>query len=105
MFTYCVTFRIADRTVNGKTYAERREMLIENARKEKGGFWEETTSFLLVESSLTTPEFAKRTCTDLSLEHDLVLVFDPSDMSASYYGALEHLDVLKSFFPALKKAP
>lgn len=102
---YCVTFRIADRTVGGKTYNERRNLLIENANKEKIGYWEETTSFLLVSSALNTPDFAKRVCQGLSADYDMVLVFDPTDMSASYFGALQHVDVLRSFFPKLKKVP
>jgi hypothetical protein len=105
MSTYCVTFRLADRTLNGKTYAERRELLIANARKEQAGYWEETTSFILVESSLDTNAFSKRVCTGLSAEYDMVVVFDPTDMSACYFGAVQHADVLASFFPKLKKSP
>ena len=105
MSTYCITFRIANRTINGRTYDQRREQLIENARKAKGGYWEETTSFILAESGLNTDVYAKQVSDGLSATDDLVVVFDPADMSASYFGALKHVDVLRSFFPKLKKVP
>lgn len=105
MFTYCVTFRIADKTINGKTYAQRREMLIENIRKEGVGYWEETTSFFLVESSDDTDTVAQAACKGLSAKDDIVVVFDPSDMSMGYFGPITHLEVLKSFFGVTKKVP
>ncbi len=107
MFTYCVTFRIADKTVGGKAYDDRRQLLINNVYpKDGGGYWEETTSFFLVQSSLGTPEFSAKACKGLSANDDLVVVFDPSDMSACYFGPVAHPDVLKHFFPKfLKKLP
>jgi len=102
-YTYCITFRIADKAVRGATYAQRRQKLIDNAREENLGYWEETTSFILAESALSTPQFAARVCAGLSEADDMVVVFDPSDMSASYFGVLQHADVLRSFFPGLKK--
>lgn len=105
MWAYYITFRIADRTVNGATHDDRRLSLIENARKANAGYWEDTTSFMLVESNLNTPTFAAQVCAGLSKEYDMVVVIDPSDKSASYFGAVRELDVLKSFFPGLKKVP
>lgn len=105
MSNYCVTFRIADKTVGGKKYDERRQTLVDNARKDNEGYWEETTSFLLVGSSLDTPSFTRKVCKGLSAADDLVVVFDPDDMSANYFGPLEHVEVLKSFFPRLQKLP
>lgn len=102
---YCITFRIANKTVGGKTYEDRRKLLMDNARTEKMGFWDETTSFVLAQSTLNTPDFAKRVCAGLSEADDLVVVFDPTDMSANYFGPLKHRDVLASFFPKLKKLP
>ena len=99
---YCVTFRIANRTINGRTYDERREMLINNVRKERMGYWDEPTSFILVESALDTPSFARRAVSGLPHD-DLVFVFDPADMSACYFGAVKNEDVLLSFFPKAKK--
>lgn len=102
-WNYCVTFRIANKTVGGQTYDDRYTMLNENVRQQGMGCWAETTSFFVVESSLDTPTLTARVCKGLSAAEDMVLVFDPSDMSASYFGALEHVDVLRTFFPKLKK--
>lgn len=103
MSTYCVTFRIADKTINGRTYGERYQQLVDNVYT-ANGYWDETTSFLLVSSELSTPAFATKACKGLSAQDDIVVVFDPTDMSASYFGPLKHPNVLSSFFPALKKA-
>ena len=53
MANYCVTFRIADKAVGGKTSVDRRQALIDNADDGSDGYWEETTSFLLVGSRLS----------------------------------------------------
>ena len=98
-WTYCVTFRIADKVVNGKSYSERYEAFMDDVRAEKGGFWAETTSFMFVESSLLTPDFSKRIVKNLSAQHDTVVVFDPEDMSACYFGQVDSSDVLTSFLP------
>jgi hypothetical protein len=103
MSTYCITFRIADKLVSGKTYAERYQQLVDNVYTDSG-YWDETTSFLLVSSELSTPAFATKACKGLSAKDDIVVVFDPSDMSACYFGPVNHPDVLATFFAGLKKA-
>lgn len=101
-WTYCVTFRIKNVTVGGRTYQERYNSIIENAN-EGEGLWTDPTSFLLISSNLSTPKFAANVVKGLSRQHDMAFVFDPSDMSACYFGAVEHEDVLLSFFPNAKK--
>ena len=103
--TYYVSTRIANKSVAGKSYDERRDQLIDNIRTEGSGFWQDTTSFYIVESSLNTDAFAAKAAKALSRADDMLLVFDTSDMSASYFGVIAHLDVLKSFFPKLKNVP
>ncbi|WP_114947567.1 hypothetical protein [Microvirga calopogonii] len=103
MFTYCVTFRIGNGTVEGKTYQDRYNQLLDNITGEGGAYWGEPTSFYFVQSSLITPEFSKKTVRGLSPKDDLVVVFDPSDMSANYFGPIEHVDVLLGFLPTAKK--
>lgn len=105
MSTYCITFRIADQTVNGKSYVERRAALVEAAHRDNDGYWEETTSFILAGSALDTDTFAKRVVRPLSSAHDMAVIFDPADMSACGFGKIENFDVLRSFFPKLKKLP
>lgn len=104
MANYHLTFRIADKTVGGKSYADRRQQLIDNVYSDNG-FWDEPTSFILVHSGLNTPDFAKLASKGLSPADDLVLVFDPEDQSASCFGKVEHFDVLRSFLPNVKKLP
>jgi hypothetical protein len=103
MSNYSITFRIANVTVNGLTYDQRRAGLVENAREKGMGYWDETTSFLFVESSLSTSAFGKRVVTGLSAKYDMAVIFDPQDMSACYFGAVQHTDVLLSFLPNAKK--
>lgn len=102
MFTYCITFRIAYKVVAGRSYTVRRQTLIDNASSEGMGCWDEATSFILAGSRFSTSDFAERVCRGLSVADDMVVVFDPVDMSASYFGALQHVEVLHSFLPRLK---
>lgn len=105
-YTYAISFRIADKTVGGKTYEDRRQSLIDGARASgEMGFWDGTTSFILVESDMTTGAIAKSACKGLSEKDDMLFLFDPADMSAYYFGAVPHTDVLGTFFPKLKKLP
>ncbi|NOJ44919.1 hypothetical protein [Bradyrhizobium archetypum] len=101
--TYCVSFRLANKRLNGKTYDERRQQLIDNIHTKGCGYWDETTSFFLITSDLSTDAFASKACKGLSADEDMLFVFDPSDMSACYFGAVEYPDVLRSFFQRLKK--
>jgi hypothetical protein len=103
MSTYAITFRIKNATVNGLTYDERRAALVENARAEELGYWDETTSFILVESNKATDIIAKRVVAGLSPKHDMLVIFDPADMSCCYFGAINYEEVLLSFFPKARK--
>jgi hypothetical protein len=82
---------------------ERRLLLIDNVCTEGMGYWDEPTSFFAVESNLNTEPFAAKACKGLSASEDLVFIFDPTDMSACYFGAVKDVAVLQSFFPKLKK--
>jgi hypothetical protein len=98
MATYAITFRIGNVTVNGKTYDERRAALVDSARTEGMGYWDETTSFFMVESLKSTDALGRAVSASLSAKHDMVVVFDPADMSACYFGAVKYEEVLRSFF-------
>ena len=95
---YCVTFRIKNATVDGKTYRERYNSIIANAN-EGSGLWTDQSSFLLIASDLHTEEFARNVVKDLSRRHDMAFVFDPQDMTACYFGAVATEEILLSFFP------
>ena len=104
MTTYCVTFRVADQTVGGRTYSERRQSIID-AVYSSDGYWEETTSFILASSALDTNSFAAKAAGGLSEAHDMLVAFDPADMSVAYFGAIKRADVLATFFRYVKKLP
>lgn len=104
MSTYCITFRVANKTVGGKTYDDRRNSII-NAVYSGNGYWDETTSFILANSDLETSALAKKASAALSADDDLLVAFDPGDMSASYFGDLKDEAVLASFFAVLHQVP
>lgn len=99
MSTYSVTFRISDAPVGGRTYQQRYDGLMDRLRELGLGYWTEPTSFALIESNEDTISFAQRIVRGLSAQHDMLFTFDPSDMSACYFGPLASEDVLRSFFP------
>lgn len=94
---YCMSFRIANLTVNGRTYNDRRQALIKAVRC-GAGFWDGTTSFCLVESLLDTNTLTKCASAALSAEYDQLVVFRPADMSMCHFGHVVDVDILKSFF-------
>ena len=104
MAYYAVTFRIADKTIGNATYTERRQRLIDNVMAGMG-YWEETTSFFLVESPLDTLSFGQKAVGGLSARDDMVVIFDIGDQSGCYFGPVKHADVLTSFLPLAKKLP
>ncbi len=95
--TYFVTFRIAPITINGIRPEDRYRSVIERARGQ-GSFWEESLSFIMTQSTLLTPEFGAHVSADLSRAHDVLIAFDPTDMSMCYFGPIEQEHALKSFF-------
>ncbi|MDM9619062.1 hypothetical protein [Rhizobium sp. S96] len=103
MATYFLSFRIADKTVNGKTYSERREAMINAVHSQGNGFWEGTTSFICLESPLSTWNIAAKASAPLSKNDDMLVIFDPSDMSMAHFGKIDHPAALESFFNVTKK--
>lgn len=102
MAYYSISVRIAAQTANGRTYDERRQSVIDAARRAEAGYWDSTTSFMLAESPLQTVEFAQEVCAGLSRQHDMAVIYDPGDMSMCYFGQVHAEDVLRSFFTAGK---
>ncbi len=105
IYTYCITFRVANKTIGGKSYDERRQSIVDAVRTDNSGYWDETTSFFLVESDLGTQDLAAQAASGLSAGHDMLAAFDPSDMSVAYFGSIKEPDVLASFFKTAKKVP
>lgn len=100
---YLVSFRVSDKTIDGKTYQNRYDTLVENLAHGSDGFWFDTTSFYIVGSTENTGAFARRVVRGLSSKHDMLFAFDPEDMSACCFGAIQAEDVLVSFFPRLER--
>lgn len=75
------------------------------ARQADAGFWDATTSFIIAQSPLNTEVFAAALAKGLSAKHDMLVVFDPTDMSMSYFGVVNAPDVLCTFFKHSKKLP
>lgn len=103
MSTYFVAIRIANKTVNGDTYDERRQSVINNIYDEGQGYWDEMTSLFILNSDLSTSALARQAASGLSEDDDLLIVFDPEDMSLAYFGPFEHPLVLTSFFKGARK--
>lgn len=102
MSTYFVTFRIADETISGQSYAKRRQSIID-AIYNKQGYWEETTSFVIAVSTLDTKSFATKASAGLCVKNDILVAFDPEDMSMAYFGPVEFPNALASFFETTTK--
>lgn len=103
MNTYFISFRISDQSAGGKTYDERRDLLIAAARRAEAGFWDGTTSFFIAQSNMSTFDFAASLASGLAKSVDMLVVFDPSDMSLAHFGAVSEPDILESFFDFKKK--
>jgi hypothetical protein len=104
MYLYCITFKLADGIADTGTYEDRYRALMRNIDSvKKGGYWTETTSFILLQSTLSTPDLCAALTKGLSETKDLLVVFDHSDMSLAYFGAISEPEVLGSFFKTRKK--
>lgn len=103
MEDYWVSFRISDKTIGGETYSERREALIGAVLDESKGYWDETTSFLLVRTSRTIDQLASAAKAAIALSEDLVVMRKLSVKTARYVGALSDKDIFH-FMEYLERA-
>lgn len=103
MESYWVTFRLdAD-----AGYSKRYNALLEALGKVRGqgGSWGEPTSFWLVQSTLGIDAFTKTLASGLNAKTDLLVVRFLAKDDSRYFGNVEHLGVLKTFMPNIKKLP
>ena len=98
MATYCISFRIGEVDTWVGSAAERRQSLIDAAYQASDGYWDETTSFIIAGMNLDTPGALAEIVRGLDQSVDLVIVFDPADMSLSRFGNFSAPEVLDSFF-------
>lgn len=101
MALYWVTIRIK----RDAGYDDRYQGFLDALQKAKQkGFWSEPTSFWFVESALEIDAFAKTISAPLNSATDMLLTRKIAADEARYFGAVEHVEVLKSFIPNAKKA-
>jgi len=102
MATYWVTFRIADKTVDGETYATRHKALTDTINLHCSNWWVESTSFLLFESKNTLDQLAGVLKASVS-DEDLFLIRACEGANARIYGNVSDDDVF-TLMPYLKYA-
>lgn len=99
MAVYWITFRIAD----DDTYEERYVALVEAIKGASSKFWEETTSFILFESSQNMAGIAAITKAAIDASQDLALIGMPDFKSATVIGPVSDQDLF-NLMPFTKKA-
>lgn len=103
MNSIAISFRIADKTINGRTYDERYEALIEAVRGIiEGKHWDQSTAFILVQTNMTTERVCDTCCKALEPSHDLVLVMSVTH-KAAYIGGKNDDNDIYSIIEFLKK--
>lgn len=102
MATYWVTFRIADKTVNGESYETRYNALTTTISAHCSQWWVESTSFLLFESKHTLDQLAAA-LKDVVATDDLFLIRAAEGANARIHGDIKDPDVFK-LMPYLKYA-
>lgn len=106
MRTLAISYRISNKSVNGNGYKERRQSLIDAVTAHSHRHWMEATSFILARTKMNVPAMARTISVELSETDDFVVVFDPSDMSWSYFGNVHHPEVLKELLkPQRRNTP
>ncbi|UUP19519.1 hypothetical protein [Nitratireductor thuwali] len=97
MSVYAISFRIADRTTGYGSYDERYTSVVEATQAlTQGRYWEETTSFLVLESSHDSSASLATSIEDLALFDpavDLLLVINLSRKGFAVRGKNDDPDV------------
>ena len=74
MAVFWISFRIADKTVNGKTYNQRRDGLETAIGSVSSAWWKETTSFIVFETRQTLETVARTIKREIAPACDLFLI-------------------------------
>jgi hypothetical protein len=96
---YWISFRLED----GRTYSDRYDGLTAAFRKCGTLLWEETTSFVLLRSTLNIDQLAAALSKPIDLDTDMILVRELNAKSARIAGVFYDKDLLE-FLPYLKYA-
>ncbi|GLS29306.1 hypothetical protein SAMN04488498_113108 [Mesorhizobium albiziae] len=104
MADYWVTFRIA----SDSTYNDRYGGMVKAMAAMRGSqnaSWAEPTSFWLVQSASGLDALVKALTAPLNAKTDILVARNMNDGHVRYFGELSRPDVLKLFFPSMKKVP
>ena len=99
MPNYWMTFRIKQ----DASYDDRYDGMMSAIEKVRQGIWAEPTSFMFVESHLEIGDLVRTAANSLNPKTDVLVARYIDKDGSRYFGAVEHLDVLKSFLPNIKK--
>lgn len=104
MATYWMTFRIAERRVDGRDDDDRRAALYETVRLATNRqWWKEPTSFVLFRSEYSITDTVDAIRTAISEQHDLVLLRDLDTKAARVLGVVEDTDLF-DLMPYVERA-
>lgn len=101
MATYWITFRIEQRTVNGRSYAERYEALQQAVLGSATRYWQEPTSFIAFETSASIDAVSTVCKASIAPSHDLFLVREMDKQNARICGQNGDKDI-QDLMPYLK---
>lgn len=105
MKTYWITFRIADKTVGGRTYQDRYEALVAAVQGHAAThWWAEPTSFWLVNSESSQAQIAAKIRAAIATTNDLALIGMIDFKGLTLVGNAERLADLKALAPNLVQA-
>jgi hypothetical protein len=101
MSSYWVTFRIADRVVNGRTYDVRYEALKDAIKRHASKWWLEPTSFIAFSSANDIGAISAACKAAIVPQYDMFLIRKMDEKSAIICGANEDRDIYE-MMPYLK---
>lgn len=100
--TFLISFRIADAVVDNLDYDDRYENLKTQIKMlAEGKYWEETTSFFAIKSSLSIDALAGELEAAIAPNYDIILLIKTEFKAARIIGALEDRDIFE-LIPYLK---
>jgi hypothetical protein len=103
MTTYWITFRIAYETVGGRSYDDRYEAFTNTVVANASNYWAQTTSFSVIESSLSIDTLTATLKREFSPSKDLFLIRQVDTKSAKICGQNDDNDIF-TLMPYLERA-
>lgn len=95
MNTFAITFRIADKKADGKTYDERYNALVDKVNSLSKRWWVEPSSFFLIETDLEADALCSKIKATIAEDADVALILSTTHKIASVCGKVEDDDLYK----------